>query len=42
MWNRRTYDFDVKGKVTSKELTRMKVPMQDIGTEQLIVVMKIL
>ncbi|HEY5582989.1 MAG TPA: hypothetical protein VIK78_00660 [Ruminiclostridium sp.] len=33
IWNWRTYDFDDKGKVTSKELTRMKVPMQNIGAE---------
>lgn len=42
MWNVRTYDFDEKGKITSKELTRMKVPMQSLGTEQLVVVKKLL
>jgi threonyl-tRNA synthetase len=42
IWNWRTYDFDVKGKITSKDLARVKVPMQNIGAEQLVVVKKFL
>jgi hypothetical protein len=42
IWNVRTYDFDDKGKVTSNELTRAKVPMQSIGAEQPVIVMKFL
>jgi len=38
----RTYYFDVKGKTSSKELTRVKVPKQGIGTEQPVVAMKLL
>ncbi|MBV4435695.1 hypothetical protein [Clostridium tyrobutyricum] len=42
IWNWRTYDFDVKGKITSKDFVRMKVLMQNIGAEQLVVVKKLL
>jgi hypothetical protein len=40
MWNLRTYDFDVKGKTTSKDLARVKVPTRNIGAEQSVVVLK--
>ena len=37
-----TYDFDVKGEIQVGENTRIRVPKQDIGADQLVVVRKLL